>query len=725
MWKKILIALASLTLLFFLGSGVFLFLLYRELPDVKLLKVWRPPEASVVYDYRGRYYGDIGIQRRYYVSLEELPQHLINAFIAAEDKNFYSHSGVDIPSVIRAAIKNIKHRKIVEGASTITQQLARNLFLTRKRNFKRKLKEALLAIKIEKELSKKEILELYLNQIYLGNGAYGVEAAAKVYFNKHAKELSLEEAALLAGLPKAPSKFNPFLHPELAKNRRNYVLKRMYEDGYITYEEYETAIKKEVVVDQENRYRGSDYFLDMVKSYLIKKYGDEVFRGGFSVYTTVDKDLQVYARRALRKRLASIAKLHGFPFLPESNRQMEEFFRKQKINLKPGSVLVARVKDIKGKTVLLELPKGAVLKADRPELPMKRGDYFFVKVVAKGRAKVMPDLQGALVSMEVHTGEIRSLIGGYSYYRSPFNRVIQAKRQPGSAIKPVIYLSAIMKGFTQISTIDASPRSFFDISTGKEWTPKNYHNEEYGIVTLREALAKSINTAAVNLLDDLGFEIVLKVGDKLGLKSLKPYYSLALGSVEVTPLELTSAYQTFADLGVRCKPFFIKKVVDKYGNVLEENQPECETVLPAPEVRVLVDMLRAVVLEGTGRRAASLPRIVAGKTGTTNDYVDAWFVGFSPYVVTGVWVGFDTRKSLGNRMAGSVAALPIWVDYMRVAASKYPNDDFPMPEGVVEVLINRKDYVRADDTCPGTPMVFIEGTEPRLTCSDMRGIFFP
>ena len=725
MWKKLIAFLFFASFLLTISVGVFLLLLYRELPDVRLLKMWRPPEASIVYDYRGRFYGDIGVQRRYYVPLEEIPEHVVNAFISAEDKNFYSHRGIDFPSVVRAMVKNIKHRRIVEGASTITQQLARNLFLTRKRTFKRKLKEALLAIKIERELSKKEILELYLNQIYLGNGAYGVEAASKVYFDKHVKELSLEEAALLAGLPKAPSKFNPFVNPELAKKRRNYVLKRMYEDGYITFEEYESATKKKVSVKEENRYRGSDYFLDMVKSYLVRRYGDEVFRGGFSIYTTVDKDLQVYAQKVLQKRLTSIAKIHRFPFLPINRKQLEESFVKQKLSLKPGNVLLGKVKAVKGENVQFELPNGKTLKARRIELPIKEGDFFFLKVTGKGTADVLPDLQGALVSMDVHTGEIRSLIGGFSYYRSPFNRVVQAKRQPGSAIKPVVYLSAIMRGFTQISTVDASPRSFFDPSTGEEWTPKNYHDEEYGIVTLREALAKSINTATVNLLDDLGFEIVLRVGDKLGLKSLKPYYSLALGSVEVSPLELTSAYQTFANLGVRCEPFFIKKVVDKYGNILEENQPVCKTVLPAPEVRVLVDMLRAVVLEGTGKRAARLPRIVAGKTGTTNDYVDAWFVGFSPYVVTGVWVGFDTRKSLGDRMAGSVAALPIWIDYMRVAASKYPNDDFPMPEGTVEVLINTKDYVKADDTCEGTPMVFIEGTEPRLTCSDMRGIFSP
>ncbi len=725
MGKKLLILLCLIVILPTVALAVFLFLLYQELPDVSLLKRWKPPEASVVYDYRGRYYGDIGIQRRYYVSLNEIPQHVINAFISAEDKNFFSHKGIDFPSVLRAAIKNIKQRRIVEGASTITQQLARNLFLTRKRSFKRKIKEALLAIKIERELSKKEILELYLNQIYLGNGAYGVEAASKVYFNKHVRELSVEEAALLAGLPKAPSRFNPFVNPELAKKRRNYVLKRMYEDGYITLEEYESAVRKPIKVSEENRYRGSDYFLDMVKSYLVNRYGDEVFRGGFSVYTTVDKDLQAYAKKVLQRRLLKIARLHGFPFLPENRKQLEEYYRKQKLIFKPGSVLLAKVSGVEGKRITAELPKGKKVELPRPEIPVKVEDYLFIKVKGKTRFELLPDLQGALVSIDAHTGEIRSLIGGFSYYRSPFNRVIQAKRQPGSAIKPVIYLSAIMKGYTQISTIDASPKSFFDPSKGEEWTPRNYHDEEYGIVTLREALAKSINTASVNLLDELGFEIVLKVGDKLGLKSLKPYYSLALGSVEVSPLELTSAYQVFANLGVRCEPFFIKKVVDKYGNILEENSPVCKTVLPAPEVRVLVDMLRAVVLEGTGRRAARLPRIVAGKTGTTNDYVDAWFVGFSPYIVTGVWVGFDTRKSLGKDMAGSVAALPIWVDYMRVAASKYPNDDFPMPEGVIEVLINTKDYVKADDTCDGVPMVFIEGTEPRLTCSDMRGIFFP
>jgi penicillin-binding protein 1A len=686
--------------------GVFLFVFFAvllalsaNLPSPKALKDWKPPEATVIYDYKGRPFGDIALQRRYYVSLEKIPAHTRYAFISAEDKNFYKHFGIDPIAVLRALITNISSKDIRQGASTITQQLARNLFLTPERSLTRKIKEALLAIKIEREFSKDKILELYLNYIYLGQGAYGVEAASRIYFGKSVKDLTVDESAVLASLPKAPTKYNPFRNPERILERRNYVLLRMLEDGYITQEEYETYSKKPLRLRLENRYYGMDYFLDYVKDYVVEKYGEAILAGGYAIYTTIDKDLQEHARQVLEKGIYRVAKANGIPALPADYYTAEKLYKEQKVDIKPGKVLIGKIKDVQGDEYVVEIGDKE-FKAEKGELTFEKGDYVFVRFYqAKKelRWEVLPDLQGALVALDAKTGAIRAIVGGYSYIRSPYNRAVYAKRQPGSAIKPIIYLSALMKGYTQAHIIDTTPRSFYDPSTGKDWTPKNYEGVEYGPVSLRTALAKSINTATVNLLADIGFDLPLQVGRSLGLE-LKPYYSMALGSIETTPLQLTSAYQAFANLGVWCKPNFIVKIVSLDGRVLEENSPQCEQVLPPQETRVLVDMLRAVVLEGTGASASSIDRFVAGKTGTTNDYMDAWFVGFTPQIVAGVWVGFDLKRSMGKGMAGARVALPVWIDFMSLAAYMFPKEDFPVPEGVIFV------------DCP-TPMAFVAGTE--------------
>jgi penicillin-binding protein 1A len=549
--------------------GVFLFVVFAillalsaNLPSPKALKDWKPPEATVIYDYKGRPFGDIALQRRYYVSLDKIPAHTRYAFISAEDKNFYKHFGIDPIAVLRALITNISSKDIRQGASTITQQLARNLFLTPERSLTRKIKEALLAIKIEREFSKDKILELYLNYIYLGQGAYGVEAASRIYFGKSVKDLTVDESAVLASLPKAPTKYNPFRNPERILERRNYVLLRMLEDGYITQEEYETYSKKPLRLRLENRYYGMDYFLDYVKDYVVEKYGEAILAGGYAIYTTIDKDLQEHARQVLEKGIYRVAKANGIPALPADYYTAEKLYKEQKVDIKPGKVLIGKIKDVQGGEYVVEIGDKE-FKAEKGDLTFEKGDYVFVRFYqAKKelRWEVLPDLQGALVALDAKTGAIRAMVGGYSYMRSPYNRAVYAKRQPGSAIKPIIYLSALMKGYTQAHIIDTAPRSFYDPSTGKDWTPKNYEGVEYGPVSLRTALAKSINTATVNLLADIGFDLPLQVGRSLGLE-LKPYYSMALGSIETTPLQLTSAYQAFANLGVWCKPNFIVKIV--------------------------------------------------------------------------------------------------------------------------------------------------------------------
>ena len=682
-------------------SLAFILILSANLPPVEALRSWKPPVATVIYDAKDRPLGDVALQRRYYVSLKDIPPHVRQAFISAEDKNFYRHPGVDPVAILRAVVANVKRGKIHQGASTITQQLARNLFLTPDRSLKRKIKEALLAIKIERHFTKDQILEMYLNYIYLGQGAYGVEAASRVYFGKSVKELTIDEAAVLAGLPKAPTRYNPFRNPDRVKERRDYVLRRMYEDGYITEEEYRRLIEKPINVKLENRYYGMDYFLDYVKDYLANKYGEVILAGGYKVYTTVDKDLQEHAKNVLKRGIMRVARANQIPFLPEDPYETAKKYEEQKVELKPGKVYIGKVLSVKGQKLKLELGEYQ-FELERRSLPVEKGDFVLVRLYQDRRsreikAEVLPDLQGALVSLDVKTGAIKAMVGGYSYLRSPYNRAVYAKRQPGSAIKPVIYLAALMKGYTQASLIDATPRSFYDPSTGRNWTPDNYDGAKYSWITLRTALAKSVNTATVNLLADIGFDLPIEIGRLLGIE-LKPYYSMALGSIEVTPLQLTSAFQTFANLGVRCEPYFIRKIVAPDGSAIEENSPKCEQVLPPQETRVLVDMLRAVVLEGTAVSASSLQRVVAGKTGTTNDYIDAWFVGFSPDIVAGVWVGFDIRRSMGRGMAGSRVALPIWIDFMSVAGYMYPNKDFPIPQGVVVV------------NCP-KPMLFVEGTE--------------
>ncbi|MEJ7554848.1 MAG: PBP1A family penicillin-binding protein [Aquificaceae bacterium] len=699
--RKVLFTFLGFLGVFLLMSLAFILILSANLPPVEALRGWKPPVATVIYDAKDRPLGDVALQRRYYVSLKDIPPHVRQAFISAEDKNFYRHPGVDPVAILRAVVANVKRGKIHQGASTITQQLARNLFLTPDRSLKRKIKEALLAIKIERHFTKDQILEMYLNYIYLGQGAYGVEAASRVYFGKSVKELTIDEAAVLAGLPKAPTRYNPFRNPDRVKERRNYVLRRMYEDGYITEEEYRRLIEKPINVKLENRYYGMDYFLDYVKDYLANKYGEVILAGGYKVYTTVDKDLQEHAKNVLKRGIMRVARANQIPFLPEDPYETAKKYEEQKVELKPGKVYIGKVLSVKGQKLKLELGEYQ-FELERRSLPVEKGDFVLVRLYQDRRsreikAEVLPDLQGALVSLDVKTGAIKAMVGGYSYLRSPYNRAVYAKRQPGSAIKPVIYLAALMKGYTQASLIDATPRSFYDPSTGRNWTPDNYDGAKYSWITLRTALAKSVNTATVNLLADIGFDLPIEIGRLLGIE-LKPYYSMALGSIEVTPLQLTSAFQTFANLGVRCEPYFIRKIVAPDGSVIEENSPRCERVLPPQETRVLVDMLRAVVLEGTAVSASSLQRVVAGKTGTTNDYIDAWFVGFSPDIVAGVWVGFDIRRSMGRGMAGARVALPIWIDFMSVAAYMYPNNDFPIPHGVV--LVN----------CP-KPMLFVEGTE--------------
>lgn len=722
-WKKIGF-ITGLSILFFVVILViYTLILTRTLPDVRQLEHWKPPEASVIYDYKGRVYSELYTQKRYYVSIEKIPEIVKKAFIATEDKSFYKNIGVDFFGILRAFFKNILSRGISEGGSTISQQLVKNLFLTPEKSINRKIKEIILAINLNRQYSKDHILEMYLNQIYLGQGSYGVEAASLTYFGKHVWEVDLCEAAVLAGLPKAPSKYNPYANLELTEKRKIVVLSRMLDEGYITEEEFKSCKEKPIRLAGKNKEVNFDYFTELIRQFVVQEYGEEAITiGGLKIYTTIDRDLQMYAQRRLQERLDQYQGIYGFPKISKDEEEyLLERYKNQNVtpeNLITNYVYVAKVLSVKGKSLRFQISNWEESLTTPYQIKNLSPDsYVYVKYLGNGQFKLIPFLEGAIVSVDSKTGEIRALVGGYDFIKSQFNRVFQSKRQPGSAIKPIIYAAAILNGYTQVSVLRDEPVYFWDYSQNKEWVPRNYDGVYYGRVSLRKALAKSLNAATVNLLAEIGFDNVIDVGYKLGIKQkLPPYYSIALGSIEVTPIELATVFATFGNQGIRCEPFYIKEVVDQLGNVLYRKKPVCQQVLPPQENAVIVDLLRSVILEGTAVAASSLPFQVAGKTGTTNDYADAWFVGFDPDITTLVWVGYDKRRTIGKGVSGATVALPIWMDVMSYHNRGAPYKEFPSVEGTVYVPIDPITLKIANDNCPGKYILFVSGTNPTVDC---------
>lgn len=723
------LTLSVLSLLFF----VYILIITRDLPDVRQLENWKPPEASVIYDYKGRVYSELYVQKRYYVNIDKIPDYVKKAFIATEDKSFYDNIGIDFFGILRAFVKNIISGGIAEGGSTISQQLVKNLFLTPERSINRKIKEMILAIKLNRYYSKDKILELYLNQIYLGQGSYGVEAASLTYFGKHIWEVDLCEAAVLAGLPKAPSKYNPYSNLELAEKRKLTVLERMLDEGYISESDLEKCKNKPIKLAGKSKVLDFDYFTETIRQFVIDKYGEEaVITGGLKIYTTIDKDLQIYAQKKLQEKLEIYQGTYGFP---KPSKDEEQYLKEKFENQNVGSfienyIYIAKVLEVKGKSLKFQISDfEKSLIAPYQIKGLQAGGYVYVRYLGNDNFKIVPFLEGAIVSIDSKSGEIRALVGGYDFLKSQFNRIFQSKRQPGSAIKPLIYASAILNGYTQISILRDEPISFFDYSQGKEWTPKNYDGNYYGNVILRTALAKSLNAATVYLLSEIGFDNVINLGYRLGIKQkLPPYYSLALGSIELTPIEVATMYATFGNQGTRCQPFYIKKVVNQLGDVLYSQESFCETVYPAAENAVMVDLLRAVVTEGTAVAASSLPFQVAGKTGTTNYYADAWFAGFDPNLTTVVWVGYDKRRTIGKGVAGATVALPIWIDVMAYANRGSPYKEFPRVEGTVYIPIDPITLKIANDNCPGRYLLFVNGTNPTVDCEGNQvdiSIFLP
>lgn len=686
-----------------IGSLAGLLLVYStDLPEVEELEHYRPTSSTELYDIHGKVVGSFALQRRVVASYRDFPPVLLQALVSIEDKEFYRHWGVNVWRIAGAAFRDIESGGKVQGASTLTMQLARNLFLSPDRSFHRKIQEALLAIQIERRFTKQQILTLYANQIYLGHGVYGFEAASEYYFSKPARQLTLPEAALIAGLPKSPAIYSPINHPDHALRRRNLVIDAMLEDGKITVVQAEAGRKAPLELNLGHDPNSlAPYFVEEVRQYLENKYGaDRVHSAGLRVHTTLDMDLQVAANQAVFDGLATYERRHGWRghlenilFAartiagyqdPDWNQQLAE-----------GSYCHALVTEVTAKTAEIKianytatLTRGDVAwtKTSIAKL-LVPGDLIYVKILAlapAAKAKISLEqdsgAQGALIAIDNASGDVRAMVGGRDFNLSKFNRATQALRQVGSSFKPYVYTTAIDQGATPDETIADTP-VIFQTASGP-YFPHNYDEKYEGTITLRRALAQSRNIPALKLADRLGIRAVEDYARKFGITSpLPPYLPVALGAAEMTLLEQTSAYSVFPDDGVRVVPRFVTKVEDYDGRMLEEDYPDVKDVISSRTARIMTSMLEAVVQHGTGVAATKLKLPLAGKTGTTNDFTDAWFVGFSPSMTAGVWVGYDEKKSLGSRETGARAALPIWIQFMgKALAGKDPGEFQPPPD---------------------------------------------
>ena len=688
------------------GATAGLLLVYStDLPQVGQLEHYRPSSITELYDDQGRTIGSFALQRRVVASYDDHPQVLRQALISIEDKDFYRHWGVNVWRIAGAAYRDIQSGGRVQGASTLTMQLARNLFLSPDRSFHRKIQEALLAVQIERRFTKPQIFTLYANQIYLGHGVYGFEAASHFYFSKPAKRLTLDEAALLAGLPKSPSYYSPITHPDHALKRRNLVINSMLEDGEITAQQAEAArdqpMHLEVAHDPDSL---APYFVEEIRRYLEGKYGsDQVHEGGLRVYTSLDMGLQRAANSAVFDGLAAYERRHGWRGRPQNvlagdvtlaNYQHPDWDRDPEVKSYVHALVVAVTPAFAtirfGRySATLALADAAWTHRKLPDI-LKPGDIAYLKIVSltpDGKARISLEedsgVQGALVAIDNATGEIKAMVGGRDFNLSKFNRATQALRQVGSSFKPYVYTAAIDRGATPDDTILDAPASF-PMPSGPAYEPHNYDGKFEGTITLRRALAQSRNIPALKLADSIGIKTVIDYAHRFGItSSIPPYLPAALGAVEVTPMEQASAYSVFPSDGVHITPRYITKVTDYEGRTLEENFPDVKDVVSARTARTMTAMLREVVLHGTAIAASSMKYPLAGKTGTTNNFTDAWFVGFSPSITCGVWTGYDEKKFLGAKETGSRAALPIWMDFMKVAlAGKDPGDFQALQEGV-------------------------------------------
>lgn len=904
MRKKLLYLAGTLAVIGLIGLiAVFIYVsqLTKDLPKIVSLKDYKPLMVSQVFDRNGKRIGEFFRERRVFVEYDDIPEHLINAFVAAEDSSFFKHGGVNLKAILRAVIKNAKAGKKVQGASTITQQVARSLVLTREKTYTRKIKEIVLASRMENSLSKKDILFLYFNQIYLGQGAYGVGAATEVYFHKDVKDITVQEAAILAGLPQAPSRYSPLKNPSAAKNRQRYVLRRMTEEKFISSDEAQEAVDAPVTIYSEQAFEDTAaYFVEVVRQVLVKEVGeDKLLNEGLKIYTGLDLEKSIKARDSLRARLRELDKRQGYrgPLKNlKKESEIDDFLNaakekaidkiysakvlyndgslknpfeianekagnakggdsvadKQKealdkalnkspqpalpLYLKLGSLVegvVTTVSDY-NKYVAVKIPGGRGIinaesmswarkpnpeisykwaKISNPSRALKTGDAILVRIksealssdkIKKSLAKVYsnkkntgltedqfvaqylqleleqePKVEGALLSIDQKTSDIIAMIGGYDFNRSKFNRTYQAKRQTGSAFKSIVYLSALNHGYTAASKLLDAPIVGSDslltvgpASKKRSWKPMNHNNEFSGDILLRNSLVKSLNIPTIKIAKDVGINWIMAYAKRLGVFSpINNDLSASLGSSGTTLYEITKVFAQINKYGKRVKPILVQKVENASGDIIAENisfdvhfkgaiekaeaealkikftkknklneeNPEEEAeeetseeenlyvkkykpkfkfndsdqlISPATAF-VTTDMLRGVITGGTATKAQELKRPAAGKTGTTNGYYDAWFVGYTPEITTGVWVGFDNEQSLGRSEVGGKSALPIWIDFMKYAHKGLPVSEFTPPPGVVYRRINSQTGMLSEGE--GTiKQAFIAGSEPTL-----------
>jgi penicillin-binding protein 1A len=706
------------------GAAAGLLLVYStDLPQVEQLERYRPISVTELYDGQGRVIGTFALQRRVIATYDDYPEVLRNALISIEDKDFYRHSGIDIWRIAGAAYRDIEFGGKVQGASTLTMQLARNLFLSPDRSFYRKVQEALLAIQIERRFTKPQIFTLYANQIFLGHGAYGFEAASEYYFSKPAKQLKLEEAALLAGLPKAPQYYSPIAHPERAVKRRNLVLNAMLEDGKITAAQAADAKSKPIPLNlQKDPNSLAPHYVEEIRRYLEAKYGsDQVHEGGLRVYTSLDMDLQKAARQALLDGLAAYERRHGWHgklanVMAEGQKldtyEDPDWDDEPEVNgymhalVTQVSPSAAEVRFGRYKATLSQAEVAWTKLKLKPTGILHAGDIVYIKVLAldaggKSRVSLEQDsgAEGALVAIDNATGEIKAMVGGRDFNFSKFNRATQALRQVGSSFKPYVYTAVIDQGGSPDDTILDAPVTFQTASG--PYSPHNYDAKFEGTITLRRALAQSRNIPALKLADHVGIKTVIEYAHRFGVTANIPaYLPVALGSAEITPIEQTSAFSVFPNDGVRVAPRYITKVTDYEGRILEEDYSDIKDAVSSRTARIMTSMLREVVLHGTAAAAAKMPYPLAGKTGTTNDFTDAWFVGFSPSLTCGVWIGYDEKKSLGEKETGARAALPIWMQFMNVALAGKEPGDFPAAPAPGNTGVAQK-KVDTPDVAPG------------------------
>ena len=685
----------------FLGTMAGLLIVYStDLPQINDLERYRPSTITELYDDQGKQIGSFALQRRVLGSYDDFPKVLRDAILSTEDKTFETHWGINFWRVFGATYRDITSGSRAQGASTLTMQLSRNLFLSPERHFSRKVQEAILALQIERRFTKQQIFTMYCNQIFLGHGVYGFEAGAQYYFNKPAKELKLEEAALLAGLPKAPVSYSPINFPDRALRRRNLVINNLLEDGKITAEEAGRAKTSAMHLNIQPDLSPAPYFVEEVRRYLEKKYGtDQVHEGGLRVYTSLDLDLEKSATQAMLDGLAAYERRHGWQGqLKNVIRNGESLSKYQDPDWQRpaavGDYTHALVVDIGLQFCKIKFGKRSATLGPAelawtghklPKNMLAVGDIVYVKVLAlntDGSAKVSLEqdsgAQGALLAVDNATGDVKAMVGGRDYDQSKFNRATQAQRQAGSSFKPFVYTAAIDQGAEPDDLILDAPTTFN--SAGVPYTPHNFDRKFEGNITLRHALAESRNVPAVKLAQKVGMPTVTEYARRFGITSqIVPFLPVALGAADLTLYEQTSAYTVFPNDGLRIEPRYIRKVTDYEGHVLEEDFPDAKDVISQRTARTMVSLLEGVVTHGTGISARKLNHPVAGKTGTTNDYTDAWFIGFTPSVTCGVWVGFDEKKNLGANETGGHAALPIWIDFMRTVIADPARKDEAFP----------------------------------------------